>query len=234
MALPKIETPTYELTLYSSGEKVKYRPFLVKEQKILLMAVEEGTPEALVSGIAQIVENCTFEKINAKQIPLFDIENLFLRMREKSVGEVAEFRVKCVNDSCSGITQVSVPLEDIVPNKDPVGTTIKLTDSLFLNMRYPTLDSLTQVKDLNNVDDNFTFLMNCIESIEHNGSIIDMSTTSKEDLQEFVENMTQEQFGMVKSFFYDMPKMSYLMKYTCSACGTDCEREISGLQNFLA
>lgn len=234
MALPTIETPTYDLKLYSNGEKVKYRPFLVKEQKILLMAVEEGTPEALVNAIAQIVKNCTFDSVDPKQVPLFDIEHLFLRMREKSVGEVAEFRVKCTDENCQGITDVAIQLEDIVLNKDPESTTIKLNDSIFLNMKYPTIDSLTQVKDLNNVDDNFTFLMNCIESIEYNGSIIDMSTTSREELQEFVENMTQEQFAMVKSFFYDIPKMSHLLKYTCSTCGTNCEREISGLQNFLA
>ncbi len=234
MALPRIDTPTYDLTLVSSGETIKYRPFLVKEQKILLLAAEDGKTESVINGITQIVENCTFGKVKARDLPVFEIENIFLRLREKSVGEVAEFSVTCVSEECEHTTKTAVDLRNIVLSEPPRDRSVKITDAVIVNMKYPTLVNLTQLNDLNNVDDNFKFLASCIETIEHNGEIIDAKTTSKEELQEFIENMTQAQFEKIKSFFTAMPRMVGKLEYDCSACGTHCERELSGLQNFLA
>lgn len=234
MALPRIDTPTYDLILASSGETIKYRPFLVKEQKILLLAAEDGKPDAVVNGISQIIENCTFGKVNARDLPIFDIENIFLRLREKSVGEITEFSVACTDDECKGTTKTGVDLRDIKLSDAVAEKNIKITDNITVNMKYPTLINLTQLNDLNNIDDNFKFLANCIETIEHDGNIIDAKTTSKEELQEFIENMTQAQFDKIKSFFATMPRMVGKLEYDCSVCGTHCERELSGLQNFLA
>lgn len=234
MALPVINTPTYDLKL-SSGETIKYRPFLVKEQKILLLSVEDGSTNAIINGVSQIINNCTFGKVDVNKIPLFDVEHIFLRLREKSVGEVADFRVKCIDDACNGLTNISVDLASIVPDESKYGKRqIKVTNNVTVNMRYPTLNTLNSVKDLNNVEDNFKFLSSCIESIEYDGQIYDTATTSREELQEFIENLTSEQFQKIKDFFTDMPRMTKRLDYTCGTCGKSCTRELSGLQNFLA
>jgi hypothetical protein len=235
MALPIIDTPTYDLKLVSSGETIKYRPFLVKEQKILLMSAEDGTPDAVMNGITQILQNCTFGSVDISKLPVFEVENIFLRLREKSVGEIAEFSVACTSDECKGTTQTKIDLRHLKIDETKIKSkTIELTSSLYVNMRYPTLVDLGVLKDLNSLDDNFKFLASCIESIEYNGELIDMSTTSRSELQEFIENLTQQQFELIKEFFADMPRMSGKLEYECSACGTHCERELSGLQNFLA
>lgn len=235
MALPKIDAPTYDLEMISTGEVIKFRPFLVKEQKILLMATEDGTPSGISNGVTQIVSNCTFGKIDATKVPIFEIENLFLRMREKSVGEIAEFNVLCTDEECNGSTKTELDLRELSLDKSLVkDPTIKITDNLYVNMKYPSLDNLTQLQDLNNVEDNFNFLVSCIDTIEYNGEIIDAKTSSREELQEFIESMTQAQFDKIKSFFTDMPRVVGQLNYECVVCGKQNVREISGLQNFLA
>lgn len=235
MALPKLQTTEHKLTVPSTQEEIKFRPFLVKEQKILLLAAEEATTDSVMNGITQILQNCTFGKIEVSKLPVFEVENLFLRLREKSVGEVAEFNVACTSEECNGTTQTKIDLRHIQLDETKIKSkTIKITDSVFVNMRYPTLLDLKHLNDLNSLDDNFKFLASCIDSIEYNGEIIDVKTTPKEELQEFIENLTQAQFELIKNFFAEMPRMSGKLEYDCAACGTHCERELSGLQNFLA
>ena len=235
MALPKINAPTYDLKLYSDGRTIKFRPFLVKEQKLLLMAAEEGKPADIMNALGTIVKNCTFDQVDPEKVPLFEIENIFLRLREKSIGEVAEFKLKCRDEECGGVTQTGVDLSSITLQGDAVPSNkIKITDNITVTMKFPTMKMLESMGDLTSVDDNMKFLSSAIESIQHNDNVIDVRTTSQEELQEFIDSMTQDQFLKIRDYFSSMPRLAKDVEYKCVKCGKDNVRSISGLQNFLA
>ena len=234
MALPRLDAPQYELTLHN-GEHIKFRPFLVKEQKLLLMALEEENQAHLLNAMKQIISNCIYDQVDVNKLPLFEIENLFIRLREKSVGEQIDMRLRCVNEECGGLTPVSLDLREIKYDLNTIPkTVIKVSENVTLHMRFPTLSNLDDVKSLENVEDNFKFLASCIESIEADGNIYDMETTTKEEIQSFIESMTVEQFDMLKGFFINLPKLTKDVDYTCSKCGKEQKRVISGVQSFLA
>ena len=235
MALPKINAPTYDLKLYSDGRTVKFRPFLVKEQKLLLMAAEEGKPADIMNALGTIVKNCTFDQVDPEQVPLFEIENIFLRLREKSIGEVAEFKLKCLNEECNHPHQIGVDLSTITLQGEGVPSNkIKITDNITITMRFPTMKMLENMGSMTSVEDNMKFLSEAMESIQHGENIIDARTTSKEELQEFIDSMTQDQFLRIRDYFTSMPRLSKDVEYKCVKCGKDNVRSISGLQNFLA
>lgn len=233
MALPRLDTPQYELTLYN-GDTIKFRPFLVKEQKILLMAQEENNQKHMVNAMKQVIANCTFGQIDVDKLPIFEVENIFLRLREKSVGEQIEFRVKCVNEECNGLTNMTVDLSDVTYNRESVPSKkLQISEHVVINMKYPTLKNIDQIQNLENVADNFAFLASCIESIEADGNIYDTSTTPAEELQAFIESMTNQQFAMLRDFFVSLPKVSKTLEYNCSSCGQEQKRTIVGIQSFL-
>ena len=233
MALPRLDTPQYDLTLYN-GENIRFRPFLVKEQKILLMAMEENDSKHVVNAMKQVIQNCTYDQIDVNKLPIFEVENIFLRLREKSVGEEIEFRIKCINEECNGLTPVKVDLGTVVYDSNNIPSTkIQLSENVILNMKFPTLKNLDQVTNLENIQDNFAFLASCIASIEADGNIYDTATTSTEELQAFIESMTNQQFAMLRDFFVNLPKISKTIEYNCASCGQEQARTIQGLQNFL-
>jgi hypothetical protein len=233
MALPRLDTPQYDLTLYN-GDNIKYRPFLVKEQKILLLAMEEKESKHIVNAMKQIVKNCTYDQVDVDKLPIFELENIFLRLREKSVGESINFRIRCTDDECEGLTEVNVDLATIQYDKTNVPETqLKISENVTLNMKFPTMKQLEGVTNLENMEDNFSFLAGCIESIEADGNIHTLDTTPKEEIKAFIESMTSTQFSMLREFFEKLPKLSTTLEYTCGTCGKSNERTISGLQNFL-
>jgi hypothetical protein len=233
MALPRLDTPQYDMTLYN-GETVKFRPFLVKEQKILLLAMEEQDPKHMVNAMKQVITNCTYDQIDVDKLPTFEVENIFLRLREKSVGESIEFRVKCVDSECDGLTQMTVDLTTVGYDRTALPSTkLKISEHIVVNMKFPTLINLDQVQNLEDVEDNFAFLASCIESIEADGSIYTMDTTPKEEVQSFLESMTTAQFKLVRDFFVNLPKVSKTLEYSCVKCNKEQSRTIAGLQNFL-
>jgi len=233
MALPRLDTPQYDLTLYN-GDTIKFRPFLVKEQKILLMAMEEQDQKHMVNAMKQIIRNCTFEQVDVDKLPIFEVESIFLRLREKSVGENVEFRLKCIDEECTGLTQMSVSLAEVGYSKEDLPQQqLKISESVVVNMKFPTLSNLEAIQNLEQVEDNFTFLGSCIESIEADGNVYDMSTTSKQELQAFLESMTTSQFAMIRNFFVGLPTVKKEVNYTCSKCNVEQKRVITGLQSFL-
>ena len=233
MALPRLDTPQYDLTLYN-GDNIKFRPFLVKEQKILLMAMEEKESKHVVNAMKQVINNCTYDQIKIDSLPIFEVENIFLRLREKSIGEEVEFRVKCTDSECEGLTHMTVDLGTVgYDNTQLPDTKLKISPNVVLNMRYPTLQNLDTIQNLENIEDNFSFLASCIESIEADGNIYTMDTTSVDEVQGFLESMTNQQFALVRDFFVKLPKVSKKLEYTCSGCGKENTRVITGLQNFL-
>lgn len=233
MALPRLDTPQYDLTLYN-GETIKFRPFLVKEQKILLMAAEEPNQTHMLNAMKQVINNCTYDQIEVDKLPIFEVENVFLRLREKSVGEEVEFRVKCIDAECNGLTNMKVDLTTVGYDISKLPESkLRISPNVTLNMKFPTLQNLDAINNLENIEDNFSFLASCIESIEADGNIYTMDTTSKEEVQAFIESMTNQQFAMLRDFFVNLPKVSTTLEYSCTGCGKEQKRIISGLQSFL-
>ena len=218
MPLPKINTPTYELELPSSGKKIRYRPFLVREEKILLIALESEDTKQISSAIVQILSDCIMTKtVKVSELSTFDIEYLFLNVRAKSVGETVEVNVTCPDD---GETQVKmeIAIDDIKVQKDPAHTNIiKLDDSLSMKLKYPSLEQFVEnnfeVSDDNSdVDKSLAMIITCIDTVYDAEESWSAADCTKKELQEFVEQMNTKQFKEIENFFVTMPKLSHTIK----------------------
>jgi len=237
MALPKLTTPTYELEIPSTDEKISYRPFLVKEEKILLMAMESGKNEDIVSAIKQIVSECTFNKLKVGTMPMFDIEYIFLNIRAKSIGEVSKLKVLCPDDK-ETYANIEVNLEDIqVQVADDHTNKIELTNDMGLIMTYPTIDSFSesgmQVVNASNMTE---IISKCILQIyENNGEkVYDAKDQTQKELTEFIEQMNTEQFKKVQKFFDTMPRLKHEIKVKNPKTKKTSNVTLSGLNDFFA
>ena len=233
MALPILNTQTFELNIPSTDEKIKYRPFLVKEEKILLQA-QEGTGDEVTDSILQIVDNCTFGKINVDQLPSFDIEYIFLKIRSKSVGEKVT-----LNLSFPGDEKVKVPTEVdlskiIVEMDDDHTNQISLTDNVSVIMRYPTVKTF-QGMDLTKftADDTISLTANCIHQIVDGVETYEARDLSKKEINDFLENLTQAQFTAIQKFFASMPKLTHDVKLTHPKTKKKGTVKLQGLRSFF-
>ena len=238
MPLPKINTPTYELVLPSTGKKIKYRPFLVREEKILIMAMESEDMTQITSAIIQIISDCLLTKdIKVESLATFDMEYLFLNIRAKSVGETVEVNVTCPDD---GETQVptTINLDDIQVNKnDNHSRDIKLDDEYTLRMRYPSLSefiktNFNSTEDIS-VDDTFELISSCIEQVFSEEESWASSDCTKKELTSFVEQLNTKQFKDVENFFDTMPKLSHVVKVINPNTKVENEIVLEGLQSFF-
>ena len=234
MNLPVLNTPTYEMEIPSTGEKIKYRPFLVKEQKLLMMAQESGDDESQLRTVGEIVKSCTFNKIShPEKLPTFDIEYMFLMTRAQSVGSKIPMTVTCPDD---GETKVDYELNiDEIKVKKVDGHTnvIMLTDDIGITMKYPNLD---MVKSFTNIDENITnisfdMIRDCIQNIFDKDQVYE--DMSSKDLQNFIEQMNTDQFEKISQFFETMPKLTHTIKVTNPNTGVESEVVLEGLQSFL-
>ena len=234
MALPKLETPTYELELPSTGEKIKYRPFLVKEQKVLMMAQESKDDTQIMDSISQLVNTCTFGKVDAQNTPMFDIEYIFLKLRSKSVGETASVKVLCQDDGKTYAT-VKVPLEDISVQMTVEHTNeIQINDQTKLVLKYPLLKDMRGIPD--GTDDYgkmFLLINKCVHEIHFCDKIYNAVDTTEKELEEFIESMDMEQLKLVTKFFETMPKLRHLVKFKNPKTKVENEVVLEGLQSFL-
>ena len=234
MALPKLETPTYELSLPSTNEKIKYRPFLVKEQKILYIAQNSKSDKQIADTIGQLVSNCTFDKINPYTSPIFDIEYIFIKLRAKSVGENVKLSVMCPDDNQTRV-DIDVNLDDIDVQMTTGHTNeVKLSDDMKLVLRYPVLKDMKKLGIGNNdVDKVFNILVSCIHEIHHNDKIYNSVDVSEKDLTSFMEQMTSQQLQLVMEFFDTMPKLRKIISVTNPKTKKKGEVVVEGLTNFL-
>ena len=233
MALPKLETPIYELELPSTGEKVKYRPFLVKEQKNLMIAMESEEETQLRDSLASIISDCTFNKIDPYEIPMFDIEFLFLRIRGKSVGEKVKLNVLCPDDNETRV-DVEFNLEDIdVHMKKEHTNEISVTDKIKIFMKYPGLKDMTDVKVDKETDQIFTLIKKCINEIHDGETIHKRIDFSEKELDEFIDNLTTKTFEDLGTFFETMPKVMHILKVKNPKTKKKGEVVIEGIQNFF-
>jgi len=240
MALPKLEVPTYELELPLSKKKIKYRPFLVKEQKSLLMAMESGDAESIQHNVRELLTVCTLsEKLDVDSLPIIDVEYYFINLRAKSVGEVVESKYRCNNEvegkECGNIMETSVNLTEIYPVSDePIVDEIQLTDTVVIKLKYPQFSLIKDSMEVDNITDiTFNMIANSIEYIYDGEQFHYAKESSKEELMEFVENLNQKQFDKVEQFFTNMPKLKKDIEMTCTKCGFHHKMEVEGLESFF-
>jgi hypothetical protein len=239
MPLPKIATPTYELELPSTGETIKYRPFLVKEEKLLVIALESEDTKQISTAIRAVIKNCILTRgIKVEQLPTFDIEYLFLNIRGKSVGEELEVNLICPDD---GETQVAVTinLDDIkVKKSDNHSNRIQLDDTIMMEMKYPSLDEFIKnnfdLKEQSAMDQSFELIASCIGTIFTEDEVWAAADCTKKELNEFLESMNSSQFKDIEKFFETMPKLSHTVKVKNPKTKKESDVVIEGLASFFA
>ena len=239
MPLPKIATPTYELELPSTGQSIEYRPFLVKEEKVLVIALESEDNKQITSAIKAVLKSCVLTKgIKVEQLPTFDIEFLFLNIRGKSVGEELEVNIICPDD---GETQVPViiNLDEIEVQKDENHTNkIKLDNSIMMEMKYPSLDQFIKsnfdFNEKNAMDQSFDLIAGSIDKIYTEDEVWATADCTKKEVKEFLESMNSSQFKEIESFFDTMPKLSHTISVTNPKTKVKSDVVLEGLASFFA
>lgn len=231
MALPVLETPKYNLELPSTGEIIEFRPFLVKEQKILLLAQQSNNQKMITKTTMDIIKNCTFDVVNEKN-PLFDIEYVFLNIRAKSVGETVELTITCPDDEKTK-EKVSLNLEDInVQMTENHSNVINITDKIKIIMNYPTIKEV-DVSKKNNADVAFDIIKKCVREVHDGDNIMNRSDFSDKELDTFFDSFNTGQFESVMEFFNSMPKLRHVLTVKNSKTGVDNEITLEGLDSFF-
>ena len=237
MALPQINTPVHELTIPSTKKKIKYRPFMVKEEKILLLALESEDQQEITNAIVQIIGNCVQTKIDLDSLSTFDIEYIFLNVRAKSVGEMLEFAITCPDD---GETQVEVEIniDDIKVSKPKDHTdTIDLDNGYFIKMKYPTMKYIMEKKPDDQkslIDSTFEYAVECVDSIYNDEETWEAADSTSKEISEFLEQLNSKQYQKVQDFFATMPKLTHTVKVKNPKTKVTSDVTIEGLANFFA
>lgn len=247
MSLPKIKVPIFELILPSTGKGVKYRPFLVKEQKILFMASESEDQREMLRAIKQIVNNCAVDEVDVEQMPVFDLEYFFTRLRAKSVSEEVDLNLShptgfnSKGEECNRSTNTKLNLLDVEVEKQ-----ISHIDKIVLDeetgigikLKYPTgkfiSDGIDDIENKNQIEVAAEAIVECIDYIFDKDNVYKKEDSTKEELLEFLENLSQDQFKNLSNFFETMPKLKHTIKWKCAGCGCEDEITLEGLQNFFA
>ena len=238
MPLPKIETPTYELELPSTEKTVNYRPFLVKEEKLLVLALESEDTKQITTAIKAVLKSCVLTKgIKVEHLPTFDIEFLFLHIRGKSVGEEIEVNITCPDDEKTQVP-VTLNLEDIkVQKNDKHNNQIKLDDNLMMELKYPSLDQFIKnnfdFEEKNQMEQSFDLIGTCIDKIYNEEEVWATADCTKKEVKEFLESMNSSQFKDIENFFETMPKLSHTIKVTNPKTKVESEVVLEGLASFF-
>jgi len=239
MPLPKIATPSYELELPSTGETIQYRPFLVKEEKLLVIALESEDTKQITTAIKTVIKNCILTKnIKVESLPTFDIEYLFLNIRGKSVGEELEVNIICPDDGETQV-QVKINLDDIQVQKNENHTNkIKVDSSIMMEMKYPSLDQFIKsnfdFNDKNAMDQSFELIGSCIDKIYTKDEVWSTSDVTKKELSDFLESMNSSQFKEIEKFFETMRKLSHTIQVKNPVTEIESEVVLEGLASFFA
>jgi len=238
MPLPKIATPTYELELPSTEKTVNYRPFLVKEEKLLVLALESEDTKQITTAIKAVLKSCVLTKgIKVEHLPTFDIEYLFLHIRGKSVGEEIEVNITCPDDEKTQVP-ITLDLEDIkVQKNDKHNNQIKLDDNLMMELKYPSLDQFIKnnfdFDEKNQMEQSFDLIGTCIDKIYNEEEVWATADCTKKEVKEFLESMNSSQFKEIENFFETMPKLSHTIKVTNPKTKVESEVVLEGLASFF-
>ena len=238
MPLPKIATPTYELELPSTEQPVNYRPFLVKEEKLLVLALESEDTKQITTAIKAVLKSCVLTKgIKVEHLPTFDIEYLFLHIRGKSVGEEIEVNITCPDDEKTQVP-ITLDLDDIkVQKNDKHNNQIKLDDNLMMELKYPSLDQFIKnnfdFDEKNQMEQSFDLIGTCIDKIYNEEEVWATADCTKKEVKEFLESMNSSQFKDIENFFETMPKLSHTIKVTNPKTKVENEVVLEGLASFF-
>jgi len=246
MALPKIKTATHELTLPSNGVNLTYRPFLVKEQKILLMALESEEQSEMLRAIKQIIANCVVGEIDIDSLPMFDLEYVFLQLRARSVGEIIDLNLSHFNgensegEKCEGSYQYALDLLQVEVFKEE-GHDPKIIldeeDGIGIILKYPTLnmaDNIQEAAEKSQIEVITDMVVTCVDVIFDKDDVYPASESTHEEISEFLNELSQEQFEKITNFFSSMPKLKKDIQWTCPLCEKDETTELEGMANFFA
>ena len=251
MGLPQLTVPTFTTTIPSTGKKIKYRPFLSKEEKILMLVKQSEDSEVILQAMKDIINVCMFEKINVDKLAIFDIEFLFLQLRSKAVGEIIEVDMKCNNmidlpkaddhpagvdpeqKACGNLIPFVINIEDIkVKFNDQHSNIIPLEEGIGITLKYPSIDDLKMIEEQKESD--IVIITNLLENIFDNDNVYDIAQTPPEEVQEFMDTINSKQVEKIReAFFYTMPSLEYTAKYKCSKCGNKGEYTFRGITDFF-
>lgn len=242
--LPKIDVPIYELKLLSTGKKIKYRPFTVKEEKIFLMAQESNDVKAIIDATKQVINNCVLQDLDLDELPMFDVENIFLQLRAKSIGEVVNLKYRCNNKifdeekkeekNCNTVVEIDVKIDDIIPKFEKTEKNkIEITDKLGVMMKYP---SMKIVEGYDQDDNNkliIETIVKCIDYIYDAENVYYAKDTKHEELVEFVESMQTKDLQKFKEFFETIPKIEKNITFKCPKCKYEEDVHVEGIESFF-
>lgn len=240
MALPVQATPIFNLTIPSTGKSVKFRPFLVKEEKALLIAQQTEDTKVMIDSMKNVIDGVVIDEIDVNKLAIFDLEYMLLQVRAKSVGETIDLFFSCDDDhgeelNKKAVAKVQVNIDDInVLKTEGHSNKISLFGDVGVVMRYPTLDITDQADDLENLDNLMNLIADLIEVIYDGDEVYDAKETSKKEMLEFLNNLTAEQFNKIQNFFMTMPKLQAHVEYNCPVCNKHYEKTLEGLSNFFS
>jgi hypothetical protein len=230
MALPVLnDKPKYTMTIPSTGKKIRYRPYLVKEEKILLLASQTEDVKQMMDSVVDTVLACTEGNLKKENLTTFDVEYMFLKIRSKSVGEIAEIGLKC--EECKEVNKTSINIEDIecVGGRD--NKHVRISDEVAIEMKYPTYSSIDYVDDETELG--FQIISQCLKTVITEDERIDMEDETPQSIRNFLESMTKEQFETVANFLEDMPQVKKNVDYVCQKCGHNNHLELKGISSFF-
>lgn len=243
MALPKLDVPVYEIKLISSGKTVRIRPFLVKEQKLFLMASESQDPKETIRVIRQVLKNCVIDELDIDNLPTFDLEWLFLNLRARSVEEVVELKYKCNNmvkddkgedKKCSGVVDFKLNLLEVQPSHTEGHTNkFMITEKLGVCLKYPTFELIEKYEEMDENEVMLEVLVDCIDYIYDNENIYYTKDSTREEIREFVDNLQQKDLEKIKNFFETVPEIKKDLDFKCPKCAYEEKITVKGLQNFF-
>jgi hypothetical protein len=241
--LPKLDIPTYTVKLISTGKTVRYRPFLVKEQKLFLMASEADDAKETINTIRQVLKNCVLDEIDIDNLPTFDLEYLFMHLRARSVEETVELKYKCNNTvkdekgedaKCNGSVAFTLNVLEVEPTINPEhNSKIQLNENLGLSLKYPTFEMIQKYETMNEDEIMMKVLVDCIDYVYDKEQIYYAKDSTKEELGEFVDNLQQKDLEKIKQFFDTMPEIKKDVHFKCPKCAYEEDIEIKGIQSFF-
>jgi len=236
MALPKLNSsPKYEMTIPSLNTKVNFRPFLMKEEKTLMIAMESQDPKTIMNSLLDTINACVVDKVNDNKLTSFDVEYMFLQIRSKSVGETAKIGLAC--QSCEHTNEIEVKLDDITIDVPKVDKVLTLDENIKLEVDWPAFKDLVQSGNLDSenvsAEQIFDIMKYCFKAILTEDERINVKEVSSQELDEFIESMTSTQFGKVRDFIESMPKLQHEIKFKCVSCNHDNVTNVEGMSSFL-
>ena len=232
MALPQLETPTFKMKVDSLGKEFKFRPFLVREQKILVMATESDDNKDMLYAAQQIISNCSFGKVNGEKLPLFEVQKTFLSLRSQSIGNIIELNAVCAH--CEAQNEVFLDIDKVeIIKADEHTNRVELASDLVIEMKYPTVDEVSDLVSANENSDIYHIVANNIETLYYGDEVIDFQGNPPDERMDWVDNLSGEQFDKIKVFFETMPQLYHNLEFKCKQCKEDNILVIDGYENFF-